>query len=100
MIFLYFIALSFMLFSIGLVGVAATRHFLLMLLSIEIIISAAILFSVASFSYVASGDIIALLFSLWAVAASETIGMIAIYRYMYKNEISMDMGKLLKLRDW
>lgn len=100
MILLYFIALSFMIFSIGIVAAATTRHFLLMIISVEIIISAAILLSVATFSYITPGDILSLLFALWAVAASEIMGMIVIYRYMCKSEMSMDVRKLFKLQDW
>lgn len=99
MIFIYFMALSFLLFSVGMVGVAATRHLIIMVLAVEIILSASILLSVSLFSYGAGGDIIGLLFSIWSVAASETICLIAIYRYMSKNEMTMDVTKLSRLRD-
>ena len=99
MILFYFVGLSFLIFGVGLAGVAATRHFILMILSVEIILSASILLSVAIFVYSVRGDPIALLFSISAVAASEIMGMVTIYRYMSKNEISMDVGKLSKLRD-
>ena len=99
MILMYFIALGFLIFSVGLVGVAASRHFIIMVLSVEMILSASILVSAAMFSYGSSGNILGLLFSIWAVAASETMALVAIYRYMSKNRISMDVTKLSRLGD-
>lgn len=97
MMFVYFVALSSLLFSIGLVGAAVTRHFILMLLAVEIILSASILLTVAVFSSVVGGDAIGMLFAMWTVAACEIMGMVAIYRYMSRNGISMDVRKLSRL---
>ena len=51
------------------------------------------------FVFGSSGDILALMFVIWAIASSEIIVMVTMYRYMSKNGISMDVSKLRKLRD-
>lgn len=101
MIFAYFLAFGFSLFAIGAVGVAASRHFIIMMIAVEIALSAAIVVAGASYAYSgAQGNILGLLFTLWAVASAEIMGMVAIYRYMQANGISMDVRQLARLRDW
>jgi NADH:ubiquinone oxidoreductase subunit K len=100
MIFFYFIALAIGLFAVGIAGVVASRHFIVMMLGIEIAFSAAIVLAGASFAYAAPGNIVGLLFTVWAVASAEIMGMVAVYRYMVAHGISMDVRLLSKLRDW
>jgi NADH:ubiquinone oxidoreductase subunit K len=99
MIFLYFIAVSIGLFAVGLVGVVASRHFIIMMLGVEIAFTAAIVLAAASFAYAAPGNIVGLLFTVWAVASAEIMGMVALYRYMSVHGISMDVRQLSKLKD-
>lgn len=96
---IYFLMLSIVIFGVGVVGVAATRHFLIMMLSVEIVLAASVILSAAVFTYAAPGNIIGFLFTIWGVASSEAIAMVAIYRYMSKNGIDMDVTKLRGLRD-
>lgn len=95
----YFIGLSFALFAIGIVGVAATRHFLIMIIATEVALIASTLLATAFFYFNANGDILVLLFTIWIIAATEAIVLIAFYRYMAKLELSLDVTKLSKLRD-
>ncbi len=95
----YFMLLGFAIFAIGIAGVVATRHLLILILSVEIAISASIIIAAGEFHYIALNDIVGFLFVVWAVASAEIIALIAIYRYMYKSGISMDITKLSKLRD-
>ena len=100
MIFAYFLAVGFGLFAVGVVGVAASRHFIIMMLAVEIALSAAIVVAAAGFVYgSAGGDILGLLFTLWAVASAEIMGMVAVYRYMISMGVSMDLRELVKQRD-
>jgi NADH:ubiquinone oxidoreductase subunit K len=99
MIFLYFIAVSIGLFSVGLAGVVASRHFIIMMLGVEVAFTAAVVLAGASFAYAAPGNIVGLLFTIWAVASAEIMGMVAIYRYMSAHGISMDLRQLSKLKD-
>ncbi len=96
----YFIVMSFALVSIGVAGVAASRHFLLMILSVEIALVASTLLATAMYYTVAgSGNIMLLLFTLWTVAAVEAIALVSFYRYLARYETSLDVAKLSRLRD-
>ncbi|HUY70577.1 MAG TPA: NADH-quinone oxidoreductase subunit K [Candidatus Baltobacteraceae bacterium] len=99
MIFIYFMALSFSLFAIGLAGVAASRHFLIMMLSVEVAIIASTLLATAFFYFTANGNIITLLLSMWTVASMEVLALIVFYRYLAAQEVSLDVSKLSKLKN-
>ena len=96
---IYFVYLSMALFALGVSGVAASRHFLIMVFSIEIIIVAATLLATALFYSNTYGGIMQLLFALWAIAAAEVIVLIVFYRYIAKYQSSMDVTRLSKLGD-
>lgn len=96
----YFIAISFALFSLGMVGVAVTRHFLLMILSVEIALVASTLFATTMyFSVIGAGNILLLLFAIWTIAAAEAIALVSFYRYLARYETSLDVARLSRLRD-
>lgn len=95
----YFIVVGFALFSIGIVGVAASRHFLIMILSMEIALVAATLVAATFFYTTIAGNIMLLLFAIWTVAATEAIALVSFYRYLAKYETSLDVTKLSRLRD-
>ena len=94
-----FVYLSFALFALGVSGVAASRHFLIMMLSIEICIVASTLLAAALFTYNTDGGIMQLLFALFAIAAAEVITLTVFYRYLAKYELTMDVSKLSRYRD-
>ncbi|MDE1833072.1 MAG: hypothetical protein KGH58_01500 [Candidatus Micrarchaeota archaeon] len=99
MIFIDFVALSFALFAIGIAGVAASRHFLIMMLSVEVGIIASTLLATVFFYFTGSGNIITLLLSMWTVASMEVLALIAFYRYLAAQEVSLDVTKLSKLKN-
>ena len=99
MIPIYFIALSISIFAIGMAGVVASRNFLIMLLSIEVAITASTLLAMSFFYYVSLSDIIAFLITVWSIASVEVIALVAFNRYMIKEEISLDVAKLSKLKE-
>ncbi len=100
MIFAYFLAFGFSLFAIGIAGVVASRHFIIMMLGVEVAMTAAIVVAAAGYAYSGTaGNILGLLFTLWAVASAEIMGMVAVYRYMVAHGVSMDVRELSKLRD-
>lgn len=99
MIFLYFAVLSIALFSIGIAGVLSSKHFIIMMLSIELIFAASILLALTFFYYVASGNIVLLAISIFAIASAEVLAIVAFYRYMVKGEISLDVTNLSKLKN-
>jgi NADH-quinone oxidoreductase subunit K len=93
----YFIALSFALFAIGMAGVAITRHFLLMIFSIEIALAASTLLATAFYYTTAPGNVMLLLFAIWTIAATEAIALVSFYRYLSRYETSLDVTRLSKL---
>jgi NADH:ubiquinone oxidoreductase subunit K len=99
MIFIYFMGFGFALFALGLAGVAASRHFLIMMLSVEVAIIASTLLATVFFYYTAPGDIIVLLLSIWTVASMEVLALVAFYRYLEVHEVGLDVTKLSKLKN-
>lgn len=95
----YFVVASFALFAIGIAGIAATRHFLFMILSIEVALVAASLLATVFYYTTVQGNIMLLLFSIWTIAATEAIALVAFYRYLARYETSLDVTKLSRLRD-
>jgi len=95
----YFIALSFAMFAVGIGGMASSRHFLIMMVSSEVAIAASTLLATAFFSYGSQGNVLALLLAMWSVAAMEVIALVVVYRYLSKNELSLDVTRLSKLKN-
>lgn len=91
--------LSIALFAIGIGGILASRHFLIMMLSIEVALVASTLLALSFFYYAAVSNILLFLLAVWAVASVEVIVLVALYRYMVKGEISLDVTKLSKLKN-
>ncbi len=94
----YLIALSVAMFAVGISGIAASRHFLIIVLSAEAMLLSSTLLAVTFFYYSVDGSIAPLLLVLWSAAAAETIALVAIYRFLERWEVSMDVSKLSRLR--
>jgi len=99
MIFTYFMVLGFAMFAIGVSGIAASRNFLIMMLSVEVAIVASTIMALSFFYFVAGGNILLFMIAIWSIASAEVMVMVAFYRYMVKGEISMDVSKLSKLKN-
>lgn len=85
--------------AIGLAGAVASRHFVITILSIELIFAGSITALVGYFDYSgASGSFFPILLSLWAVASTEIIGLVAFYVYMKDKVADFDLRKLMQLR--
>ncbi len=94
-----FALLSLALFSLGLAGIVASRHAVIVVLSSELGLVASMIFSLSAFSYYSQGNALGLLFSLWAIMSAEAIMLIVFYRYLARAEMSLDISKLSKYRD-
>lgn len=97
--FAYLLLLGFALLSIGIAGIAASRHFVVMVLSIEVILAAASLLALNFYTFVSVGEILPLLFIIWAIAALDVLALVVLYRYLAKFKASMDVSKLERLRE-
>ncbi len=98
MFILYLMILAFILFAMGIAGVASSRHFVIIILSTEIIIAGSILAAVSFFSASPSqnGSFGLLIISLWAIASTEIIVLVAFYVKMKAHVMDFDVTKLNK----
>ena len=92
------LVLSALLFSIGLYGVLARKNAIMVLMSLEVVINAALLNFVAfsSYSNDASGQVFALL-GIAVAAADAAIGL-AIFLSIYQTHGTVDMDRVRFLR--
>ncbi len=94
----YELILSALLFCIGLYGVLARRNAIIVLMSIEILLNAAVLNFVAFSSYTndPSGQVFALL--AIAVAAAEAAVGLAVFLSIYHTHGTIELDKIRLLR--
>ncbi|MEM0086714.1 MAG: NADH-quinone oxidoreductase subunit K [Candidatus Micrarchaeaceae archaeon] len=96
MLLAYPIALAVAIFSIGVAGALSSRHFIEIVLAIELIFVASTIALVAFFSAAspsASGAAL-LLIVIWSLVAAETITFVGIYMVMKHRLQDFDIRKL------
>ena len=96
---IYFMGLSFAIFAVWISCMAASRHFLVMMVSSEVAIIASTLLSTVFFYFSTGGSVLPLLLSLWSVASMEAIALVVVYRYLTKMEVGLDVTKLSNLKN-
>lgn len=86
--------------GIAFAGIATDKHFIVIMLAIELILASSTILLVLFFSSNATPnpDALAMLVSIWAVAAVEIITLITFYVYMKYRDIGFDVTKLSKLK--
>jgi NADH-quinone oxidoreductase subunit K len=94
----YYIMLSAMLFSIGVLGVLLRRNAIIILMCIELMLNAVNLLFVAFSSYLSdtSGQVFVIF--IMVVAAAEVAVGLAIFVMIYRNTHSTDINVLNKLK--
>jgi NADH:ubiquinone oxidoreductase subunit K len=97
----YFLVLSALLFSIGVYGVLARQHAVLVLLSVELILNAANINLVAFAALFGPEGVAGQVFALFviAVAAAEVGVGLAIVILIYRNRRSVDIDEM-SLMKW
>ena len=98
---IYAYVLGLALFAIGIAGIAADRHFIVIMLAIELMFAASTVMLVAFFAAGSSGnspDAVTMLFAIFSVAAAEIIAVVSFYVYMKHNGIAFDVSKLSEMR--
>ena len=97
----YFLVLSALLFSIGIYGVLARQHAVLVLLSIELMLNAVNINLVAFSAMLQQAGLSGQVFALFviAVAAAEVGVGLAIVILIYRNRQSVDLDEL-NLMKW
>jgi NADH-quinone oxidoreductase subunit K len=94
----YYLLLSTVLFSIGILGVLIRRNAIILFMSIELMLNAINLLLVAfsSFHSDSSGQVF--VFFIIIVAAAEVAVGLAILMMVYRNTNSADINELNKLK--
>ena len=94
----YYIWLSAVLFTIGVLGVLYRRNAIIIFMCIELMLNAVNLLMVAFSSYLndASGQVF--VFFIMAVAAAEVAVGLAILVLMYRNTKTIDINVLNRLK--
>ena len=96
----YLLVVAASLLAVALAAIISDRHFVAILLAIELIFIASTIALVSFFSYSASSDpsAVTMLISIWSVAAVEIIVLVTFYVYMKSRGFDFDVAKLSKLK--
>lgn len=96
----YFTGIGSLFLALGIAGAIASRHFVITILSLELVFAGAIVALVGFFAYstLSSGDFFIILLSIWAVASTEIVGLVAFYVYMKGKVTDFDLKRLMQLK--
>lgn len=94
----WFLALSAVMFTIGIVGVLIRRNAIVIFMCVELMLNAVNLSLVSFASFHGNIDGIILVFFALAVAAAEAVVGLAIIIAIFRNNLSVDVGKINLLR--
>ncbi|MCL5100653.1 MAG: hypothetical protein M1122_01725 [Candidatus Marsarchaeota archaeon] len=100
MIIAYIISLCFILLAVAFAAIVTDRHFIAIMLAIELIFLASTIALVSFFVYLKnpspSGPMA--LLSIWSVASVEIIAVISFYLYIRTRGFSFDIEKLSSMK--
>lgn len=94
----YFIILSSVLFSLGVLGVLLRKNAIVILGCVELMLNSVNLLLAAFSAYKGNGDGQLLVFFIMVVAAAEVAVGLAIIAMLYRNTRSVDVSIFNKLR--
>lgn len=94
----YYVLLSAMLFSIGVIGVLSRRNAIIILMCVELMLNAVNLLLAAFSSYHSDPAGQVFVFFIMAVAAAEVAVGLAILTMIYRNTGTVDINFLNKLK--
>lgn len=94
----YYILLSTVLFSIGIMGVLLRRNAIIIFMCIELMLNAVNLLLVAFSAYLQNGSGQTFVFFVMIIAAAEVAVGLAILVMVYRNVHSVDIEKLQNLK--
>ncbi len=95
----YYVYLSILLFSIGVLGVLIRRNAIILFMCIELMLNSVNLLFVAFSSYRGDANGQLFVFFIMVVAAAEVAVGLAILVMMYRNTKSVDVSLLDKLKN-
>lgn len=94
----WYLLLSAVLFSIGVLGVLFRRNAIIVFMSVELMLNAVNLLLVAFSSYLSDSKGQVFVFFIMAVAAAEVAVGLAILTSVYRNAKTTDIDTLSKLK--
>jgi NADH-quinone oxidoreductase subunit K len=94
----WFLALSALLFCIGIIGVLIRKNAIVIFMSVELMLNAVNLSLVSFSSHYGNVDGQVLVFFSLAVAAAEAVVGLAIIIAIFRNNLSVDISKINLLR--
>lgn len=94
----WYLLLSTVLFTIGVLGVLFRRNAIIVFMSIELMLNAVNLLLVAFSSYLSDSKGQVFVFFIMAVAAAEVAVGLAILMMVYRNTKSSDIDEMSKLK--
>jgi len=94
----WYLALSAILFSIGIIGVLIRRNAIVIFMCVELMLNAVNLSLVSFSSHYGDIDGQILVFFSLAVAAAEAVVGLAIIIAIFRNNLTVDVGKINLLR--
>lgn len=97
---LYVFALALVLIGIALAGISTDKHFVVILLGVELMLVASTIALVGFFDYssVQNPGAVVMLISIWAVAAVEIITLVTFYIYMKFRGADFDVTRLSRMK--
>lgn len=94
----WFLALSAVLFTIGIIGVLIRKNAIVIFMSVELMLNAANISLISFSAYHGNVEGQILVFFSLAVAAAEAVVGLAIIIAIFRNNLSVDVGKINLLR--
>jgi len=94
----WYLALSAILFTIGIIGVLIRRNAIVIFMCVELMLNAVNLSLVSFSSHYGDIDGQILVFFSLAVAAAEAVVGLAIIIAIFRNNLTVDVGKINLLR--
>lgn len=94
----YYVILSTILFTIGVLGVLIRKNAIIILMSIELMLNAVNLLMAAFSTYHGTGDAQVYVFFIMVVAAAEATVGLSILVLLYRNRKTVDVGVFNKLK--
>ncbi len=94
----FYIILSTILFTIGVLGVLIRRNAIIILMCVELMLNAVNLLMAAFSTYHGTGDAQVFVFFIMVVAAAEATVGLSILVLLYRNRKTVDVGMFNKLK--
>ncbi|MFH5831990.1 NADH-quinone oxidoreductase subunit NuoK [Halalkalibaculum sp. DA384] len=94
----WFLALSAVLFAIGIIGVLIRKNAIVIFMSVELMLNAVNLSLISFSTFHGNVEGQMLVFFALAVAAAEAVVGLAIIIAIFRNNLSLDVGKINLLR--